>query len=226
MKRVIGSYDINKELTIIFRYRSWIMAVSIIFIVLFHSAIEANNSVTRFLIQVGYGGVDIFFFLSGIGVWHSLEKNNDKLSFYKRRLQRLFPAYVPFIIIWFWGIRFDGTYEGGGLSLYIQAVQDFLGNIIMLGWINGLENQFNWYIQALLWFYFIAPFFYAIVKKNNWCNIVLFLVLYCMIIASFDKEILMATSRLPIFFLGILLAEWADQNKKVRGIIVYGLMLI
>lgn len=49
--------------------------------------------------------------------------------------------------------------------MYIQAVQDFLGNIIMLGWINGLENQFNWYIQALLWFYFIAPFFYAIVKK-------------------------------------------------------------
>lgn len=42
-----------------------------------------------------------------------------------------------------------------------------------------------------------------------------------MIIASFDKEILMATSRLPIFFLGILFAGWASQNKKVRGIIVY-----
>ena len=114
MKKNIGYYDINKELAIISQYRSCIMAVAIIFIVLFHSAIEGNNSVTRFLVQVGYGGVDIFFFLSGIGIWYSIEKNNDKLSFYKRRLQRLLPAYVPFIIIWFWGIRFDGTYEGEG----------------------------------------------------------------------------------------------------------------
>lgn len=150
MKKDLWCYDFEKEVRIVSRYRSSIMAIAIICIALFHSGIEIENSkIVQFLIKVGYGGVDIFFFLSGIGVWYSLEKDRSISSFYKRRAQRVLPAYIPFIILWFWIVRYD-TVNAEGISTYIQRIQEFFGNITMVGWINGLENQFNWYIQALV----------------------------------------------------------------------------
>lgn len=70
----------NNMLKLLSDYRSCLMGIAIIWIVLFHSGIEApENIILRALwyIFVSFGGgigVDIFFILSGFGLFFSAEK--------------------------------------------------------------------------------------------------------------------------------------------------------
>ena len=58
-----------------FQYRSVWMGVAIIFIVFFHSEMTFDNIIVETIREFGYGGVDIFQFVSGIGCYYSLQKD-------------------------------------------------------------------------------------------------------------------------------------------------------
>ena len=72
--------------------RSAIMGLSMVFIMLFH---QYFTSVFPFNLFHNYGhwGVDVFLFLSGMGLVNSLEKNSIK-DYYKRRFMRLVPSCI------------------------------------------------------------------------------------------------------------------------------------
>ena len=52
-----------------------------------------------FVAQYGYAGVEIFMFVSGFGLYFSLDKNPSLLIFYRRRLLRIFPTFPTYYII-------------------------------------------------------------------------------------------------------------------------------
>ena len=59
------------------------------------------NLFEGFIVGSGYVGVDIFMFLSAIGLFYSLE-NNSIIVFYKHRIKRLlFPVLIISIIFAF-----------------------------------------------------------------------------------------------------------------------------
>ena len=86
------------------RYKSQLMGIAILIVVYghffyYHSGLK---DYTQLNITMWYtvGSVDIFMFLSGFGIYHSLSKNDNPLRFLQRRMSRLLPAYLPFIVLY------------------------------------------------------------------------------------------------------------------------------
>ena len=190
--------------------RLFIMGLAILWVALYHIPNHTSIPIFRFLQDIGYGGVDIFVFISGFGVYMSLKKDSDAGSFLGRRLKRLLPSYMPFIILWMI-VRYV-TYQ-----LYLTEV---CGNLTMTGWWNGSGNQFNWYVDGILIFYILAPYIYGIINKTDSKQVSVFVAIGLMAVAllislSFlHGQLLMAMSRLPLFVLGMLVASNKDGVSR------------
>ena len=80
------------------KYRGALIGLTMLWIMFYHSDIIINNSILRFIKDLGFGGVDILLICSGFGIAHSL-KNNDVTDFFKRRVVRIYPTYFFFIVV-------------------------------------------------------------------------------------------------------------------------------
>jgi len=213
----------------ILKYRSHLMGVAIIWVILFHIQIAVPAAWLVFLGKFGYGGVDIFFFLSGIGVFYSLKKNSIE-EFYEHRLKRIYPSYIPIIVLTF--IFYNvAHYQGISLGQIINWLKQLSGNFLMVGWVNGIPGQFNWYVQAILWYYLLAPFFmYCLgkVEKSKVKLALLFLLVMFLQFPFLGDNTIMMTSRLFIYIFGMYCA-CSYENGTLRSekpIVTYGLMVM
>ncbi len=202
--------DLSPQIAIITKYRSAIMGVAILWIFLLHSG-PCGIPFYDLIISFGWMGVDIFFFLSALGLSYSLKKCQSKLEFYKRRVVRIIPTWwLVLFIMHMLGIivttimpELPFYYPRG----YIQILLWYTG----IGyWINGLlENPlccyYEWYIPTLLLFYLITPFLYK--RKTA----MLFLLLIMSVIISFIfsyfeflYSLHLSYQRIPVFILGFI----------------------
>ena len=189
-----------KKIRVLSENRDFVMGIAILWIMLYHVPVHTEFPVLRFFQDIGYGGVDLFILLSGFGCYYSLDKDEDILRFFGRRLQRLLPSYLPFIIFWM-----IVRYVTG--QLYFTEI---FGNLTMSGWWNGAGNQFNWYVDAIVFFYLLAPYLCAAVKKSKKPYLTAFLLLALTLAVSISFMhglLLIAVSRLPVFVTGIFLAR-------------------
>ena len=77
------------------------MGFAMIIVMLFHAPLPSKDLYYG-LMRCGNNGVDMFLFLSGIGLWFSWTKNEESLyfslshflNFYYRRFLRLYPAWL------------------------------------------------------------------------------------------------------------------------------------
>ena len=185
--------------------RDFIMGMAILWIMLFHFTDYTSVFELNFFRNTGYGGVDIFILLSGFGCYHSLKKDDDTLSFFSRRLFRLLPSYIPFIIIYM-AVR---TVTG---SIYGTEV---IGNLMMTGWWNGSPNQFNWYIDAVILYYLLAPVICLWLKRTDrplLTSCALMVIAYLVSLSFTHGSLLIAICRLPVFVLGAVFARYLDKD--------------
>lgn len=76
------------------KYRTVIMGFAALWILYFHSyalifkSIPILGEIEEFIRKIGFCGVDIFFFLSGIGLTFSIKKYSIK-EFYYKRIKRM-----------------------------------------------------------------------------------------------------------------------------------------
>ena len=122
--------------------RFYWMGWAIIMIILCHIQYVCYDDtllmkILRLLFKKGEFGVDIFLFLSIIGLSNSIEKNNLK-RFYCNRIKRLFPMYLIFL-----GISF----------LFFKPIDNIVKDTVfqITGISNFTGNHFNeWYIPAII----------------------------------------------------------------------------
>lgn len=80
------SYDMN----LVSKYRAELMGVAILMVVFHHLTIRIDAGIIAkaymFLRVTGAMGVDIFLFLSAIGLYHSYENSSGLGAFLKRDL--------------------------------------------------------------------------------------------------------------------------------------------
>ena len=187
------------------RYRKPWLGVALLWIILYH--LPLNLGFFTFPQSIGYGGVDICFFASGIGCFYSLSSDSDVFNFMKRRLKRLAPTYLIFMAIW---LSFQ----------YIWGNFDFqmaIGNIFALQHFTGKENSFNWYISAIFLFYLLAPYFKAIAEQKSIVPKIVFLtfLLVCTIPFWNTDTYAIIFIRFPIFYLGMLFADLCKKDRII-----------
>lgn len=180
------------------RYRTQLMGISILVIMLFHCGMLVDS---RFL-AFGYVGVEFFLVISAIGIYFSLSKSQDKKTFYKKRLYRILPTY--FIV----AVPFFMHGHGHGLDNYLM---NLFGLCILK------SEYFFWFIWHIIICYLIAPFYFRILKYK-YAILIPFITLgscYCLGLSIPALEI--ALNRFAIFFLGLHLAKWVHNKKQIQS---------
>jgi len=197
--------------------RNEVFGICAIWIVLFH--IYGNigifdfpgSSIAGVMLAQGNAGVDIFLFLSSIGLYSSMSKNTVPV-FYKNRVVRLLIPYLLLAIPYF--IWYDFAFAKDGIA-------QFLLNLSTLNfWITG--DHPVWYVAAIIIFYAIYPWVHKLDAKTKSISTVALIVLS--VIAEFillrSGSVIYtnaerALSRLPIFFFGVLSAKYVLTDKAI-----------
>ena len=185
------------------RFRTELMGFAIIWVILFHS--EISIPILGNLYRIGYGGVDIFFFLSGLGLFFSFSKNQDVTLFYRKRFTRIFPTYI---IIVLFSMLFLGPFR----------LTQFLVNVSTIGyWIN--KSYFEWYIPSLVLFYVTFPLLFKLINRSIglFFSVILFVTVSLMVMKlqfHLNEKLILFITRIPIFSIGILWGKWTVEKKQ------------
>lgn len=194
------------------KYRSALMGFAALWIFIFHDWAPVLTgygrlaAIERFIRKTGFCGVDIFLFLSGIGMTYSIAKTERLLSFYYKRIKRII---LPFIFV----AAVRSCLEGwsqiefwkkiSGISFYRESIYAFL-----------------WFVPAILTFYLLFPLYYRLLTKSSnkimftACVLTLWLIWSIGVRDIMREDLYGFTNRIPIFIIGVL-AGWLDQNKEV-----------
>ena len=214
----------NYEL--ISRRRSELMGFAIIIVMLFHVNTPRADAFFG-LRRMGNLGVDIFLFLSGIGLWFSWAKQQNWKRFYINRALRIYPAWLLvagyFYISHFhyghprYTLPFGGTGDAG-----VDSVIDLVGEVLF-NWDFWLHDELTfWYVPATMMLYIFAPMYMELVRRWPVYRWLVVLPLMWPIMVQYITPIHQAVghieifwSRVPIFFLGINIAESIRQKKTI-----------
>ena len=202
------------ETGLISKYRRELMGIAIIWITLYHCIADPVEAlgipVLRAILNRGYLGVEIFLFLSGIGLYHSMHKNDAVRPFYLRRCTR---TVIPWLMLSlpYWIIK--------TLILDKMSFRAMLLNWCGASfWLFGVKSV--WYVAFLLVLYALYPLIFRIQKKHRgfvWGMIaaafLLNIVLLTAVPGYYEKTEL-AFARIPVFLLGSLTGEALRSERR------------
>jgi peptidoglycan/LPS O-acetylase OafA/YrhL len=205
------------DLSDISRYRKPLMGMAILFVMLFH--IPMHHWCLMYPVSnIGNYGVDIFLFLSGIGLWYSWENNNSLKRFFHRRFWRVYPEYfIVACVLYIWDFS-------NACPRYNDNIAEVVGSILFnLCFWNGKSNSL-WFIPAIMTLYIFAPGYMNLIKRNpayRWLPVLFivlaFLLQYNNTLHDSLKHLEIFTSRLPIFFIGLNCGQMVKEGKKLKA---------
>ena len=219
------------NLSLISRYRGELMGAAMLFIVLFHVWLPRTDAFFG-LRRTGNIGVDIFFFLSGVGLWFSWTKlsaspvRSSLATFFKRRYLRIYPAWLIMASLYY---VLDYLNHGG----HSTSITDLLGDIL-INWDFWLHDELTfWYIPATMMLYCFAPFYMMLIRKlplYRWLPVAM--IIWCVIVqcvfpihqAVGHLEIFW--SRVPIFFICINMGEMIRRKDELRAADIWLLLVM
>lgn len=137
--------------------RAQIMGYAMLCIVFFHSSFPiAETSLFYAIKNLCDIGVDIFLFVSGIGIWFSLNKHANVAAYVQRRCLRILPAFLIVNTLWFLVMDF---------VLYHAPIWTFIKDITTLSfWLDGKLT--TWYLSSLLILQIMSPVIIRWIKKR------------------------------------------------------------
>ena len=208
-------------------YRNEIYGISIISIMIFHfseNVVQADlHGSIRLLFGLYYDwvrsiGVEIFLFLSGMGIWFSLSGHYEGyLSFLQKRVNRLLlPYFLVGIPLWFLK----------DLVISASGWKQFLMDLSFLSFfLQGKKTL--WFILLIFLLYLISPPLFQILtfKKDLAIPVgrVLFLLLliveisFCVWLQNvhpvFFKRTEIALLRIPAYLSGMYCGKWIQETK-------------
>ena len=205
------------------RFRSELMGIAMLIVMLFHVGINRHDTFWFCVNRCGNVGVDIFLFLSGIGLWYAWTKGQGARSkeqvkgalapFYKRRFLRIYPAWLLFASLYYIPLYTEGHF----------TLWETVGNVL-IGWRlwSGTVDEF-WFIPMILVFYLVSPFYMMLITRHpSWRWMPVVAIVFCVFMTYFKPlnaavghlEILF--SRVPIFLLGINAGTWVKEQRQLE----------
>lgn len=214
-KRMFNLFSVSEARNVIF-------GLATLWIGLFHSThmtlgyftdIEVLKKAFRIIRVSGNAGVDMFLFLSGVGLFFSFHKDGRVLKFWKKRLMRVLPTAL-FIAIFYFSIRYVNGHLEGGTMTYISRIT------FTYFFITG-ERVF-WFISLILVLYLLFPVFYKVIERFRWLGmaglIVLTLAVTFIVRAAAPDvyvNIEIALCRIPVFIVGIWCGRFVMEKREI-----------
>lgn len=188
-------------------YRTELMGIAILWVIGYH--LYPQNSILNKLTFLGYGGVDIFFLVSGFGLFYSYHQSKNIFVFWQKRLVRIFPTFLFFVVAFL-------------LLNQKLTFANFITHASTLGFWFTSSTFFEWYIPSLVLFYLISPLFIRLVSFNTYVFAIVTALLTLLFIISWNiwqlpKFQMMCYSRFPIFMLGIYLG-FISKKPDYHGV--------
>lgn len=213
------------ELQNISRYRGELMGAAMLFVILFHVGLPREDAFYG-LRRIGNIGVDMFLFLSGVGLWFSWTKHPSLKHFFTRRYLRIYPAWL-IIACLFYIPDFLGPRQ------FSTNVIDLLGDVL-INWDFWLHDELSfWYIPATMMLYLFAPAYMQLIIKHpvyRWLPVVMImwciLVQYVTPIHAAVGHLEIFWSRVPIFFIGINFGKAVKEKRCMDGASLWLIVLV
>lgn len=222
----------SKYLTLISKYRSALMGFAILWIMFYHYPMHISNTFLFTIKCYGYGGVDIFLFLSGLGLYFSMSKNNISVrQFYKKRFMRILPEFWLFLLLVFI-LSFDYS---------LKRFWELLCCASTLGyWIRVIPHKL-WFVSCILFLYAIYPIYFKLFKRHGTkatiavisIGLILILLYALVMVFVFDNKnvgntLVLTISRIPIFFIGshvghLIKDRCSIQSSNIGKVLLLGL---
>lgn len=217
----------NFDLSSLSTYRTQLMGIATLMIIVCHAPASGvlMPSVLAKILDLGNLGVDIFLFLSGLGCYYTLSKSVRTVSYYKKRTYRLLIPYLtislPFAIF-YWAIGQNSILD----CIYTITTLEF--------W---LYHKGAWFVALMIPLYFISPLLYRAMNlgKVSWMYSII-IILILMVFSLFPlyneandsivNNIQAAFSRVPSFILGMTIAPYCKDRKKINVLFAVALMLL
>ena len=206
----------NNYFSIISTYRTPLMGLAALMIYIFHQwehqwvrltySHETLDFLINFVQRSAFYGVDIFFFLSGLGLIYAIEKHSVT-EFYVRRLERV---YLPFLF----SALARAFVLGWGLV-------EFARKVFFIDFLFVSTSSILWFVPAIVFLYLFFPVYYGAFKKFGNVYIFMFLSLVIWFLfavglrAHIRGDFYSVINRIPIFLLGIFFG-WFIREKDFR----------
>ncbi len=225
------------------RYRGELMGLAIIFVVLFHIGMPSHYFFYP-LRRLGNVGVDMFLFVSGMGLWFSWSKMRCKSNgmptvatltmkealakFFSRRYLRIYPVWLLVASVFYIGHYVESPGSG-----YSPDIPNLLANVLFNWSFWRIDDLTFWYVPATMMLYTFAPFYMELIRRApsfRWLPLafVVFaaMVNYVPVIHNSVGHIEIFFSRIPIFLIGINVGEWVREGKTLdKGSVAMALLL-
>lgn len=220
------------ELANISRYRSELMGAAMLFVILFHVGLPRED-IFFGLRRMGNIGVDIFLFLSGMGLWFSWTGYPSLHRFYLRRFLRIYPAWLLMASLYYIPDYLSAGFAGH--SGHSTSLIDLIGDITV-NWDFWLHDELTfWYIPAILFLYAVSPFYMSLVIRHpiyRWLPVAM--IMWCILVQYVTPvheavgHLEIFWSRVPIFFIGINMAAAVKRKETMDGASIWmiGLMFV
>lgn len=204
--KTIDIFDLSK-------YRGALMGAAMLIIILFHMPLSRSSAFFG-LARCGNVGVDMFLFLSGIGLWYAWTKSPSFKNFYWRRYIRIYPAWLIIAAIFY--INNYLTAKGGG---YSPNLFHLVANILVNWSFWRIDDLSFWFIPSIMMMYTFAPLYMRLIQKHpvwRWMPL-LFILWYAMVryytpLWNAVGHVEIFWSRIAVFLLGINCGVWVKEK--------------
>ncbi len=192
-------------------HRTSLMALATLAILFTHlPAVFETFAIAR-LKMLGIMGVDVFFFVSGFGLYYSYLKNPSPKHFYLKRLRRIFPPFIALLLLHLW---WSDTWSW----------TTFLRHASTLGfWVPAWKwSFFGWYVSAILLCYLLFPILFFGLRRRPALTVALVTLIglaLCGVYAYYFLVLhpggynclILFFGRIPIFAFGALCGQIAQR---------------
>lgn len=206
--------------------KKFLQFLGTILVIVFHLWFRLTNTVLeRFIVSIGYIGVDLFFICSAYSL--SRKEKIDYWPFVVNRFKMIYFKFVVFTLVYAFVIYTPSKYT---------ALPDIVSRLLKFGTIiSGVEllqkggGAFLWFVPAIMIFYFLYPLF--INWKNRFKTGLIFVgylvvAFVCQILGY--RELFIVLNRIPLILVTHLMATGAISMDYRHGIVlsVIGLVLM
>lgn len=188
--------------SLISKHRNELLAIAMLWIAFYHAYVGFNFKPLNFvLVTCGYGGVDIFMFLSGFGLYYAYKKENKYTDFIKRRLMKILPYNIIICFI--------------EMFVYKRTLMDTIINSLGLTLLFSAQLA-NWYTSYMIIVYLFTPLYFKLFKNKPLLVTIISIALTFIVCLLVNKnDFSYVWFRCAIYFLGIYFAYAYEKNINI-----------